>query len=116
MQIIGFLYFTHLDKARSVFIMQALMPGHSMLLFSAAQDTLVQACMVTLHRSCGLTLVYCCAAADATSSVAEEISAAVGKLTGEAKTNGDVYVSAVKKAAAKVRKVSQRLRLLEPLV
>lgn len=42
------------------------------------------------------------AAADATSSVAEEISAAVAKLTGDAKTNGDVYVSAIKKAAAKV--------------
>lgn len=44
---------------------------------------------------------YVGSAADATSSVADEISAAVGKLTGEAKTNGDVYVSAVKKAAAK---------------
>lgn len=63
-------------------------------------------CPVTLHRNQGLTLVCCFAAADATSSVAEEISAAVGKLTGEAKTNGDVYVSAVKKAAAKVRSVS----------
>jgi len=38
--------------------------------------------------------------------VAEEISAAVSKLTGEAQTNGEVYVSAVKKAAAKVRYVS----------
>ena len=46
------------------------------------------------------------AAADATSSVAEEISAAVSKLTGEAQTNGQVYVSAVKKAAAKVSRVS----------
>ncbi len=48
----------------------------------------------------------CTAAADATSSVAEEISAAVSKLTGEAQTNGEVYVSAVKKAAAKVSRVS----------
>ena len=48
----------------------------------------------------------CTAAADATSSVAEEISAAVSKLTGEAQTNGEVYVSAVKKAAAKVSHVS----------
>ncbi|KAA6416740.1 MAG: hypothetical protein FRX49_13298 [Trebouxia sp. A1-2] len=44
---------------------------------------------------------YIGSAADATSSVAEEISAAVSKLTGEAQTNGEVYVSAVKKAAAK---------------
>lgn len=44
---------------------------------------------------------YVGSAADATSSVAEEISAAVAKLTGDAKTNGDVYVSAIKKAAAK---------------
>ena len=53
-------------------------------------------------------MVRCFAAADATSSVADEISAAVGKLTGEAKTNGDVYVSAVKKAAAKVRPVRSK--------
>ena len=38
--------------------------------------------------------------------MAEEISAAVSKLTGEAQTNGQVYVSAVKKAAAKVSRVS----------
>ncbi len=38
--------------------------------------------------------------------MAEEISAAVSKLTGEAQTNGEVYVSAVKKAAAKVSHVS----------
>ena len=38
--------------------------------------------------------------------MAEEISAAVSKLTGEAQTNGEVYVSAVKKAAAKVSCVS----------
>ena len=34
--------------------------------------------------------------------MAEEISAAASKLTGEAKINGDVYVNMVKKAAAKV--------------
>ena len=45
----------------------------------------------------------CCAAASgAASSVAEEISAAASQLTGEAKTNGEVYVNMVKKAAAKV--------------
>ncbi len=38
--------------------------------------------------------------------MAEEISAAVSKLTGEAQTNGEVYVSAVKKAAAKVSRAS----------
>ena len=53
----------------------------------------------------------CNAAAGATSSVAEEISAAVSKLTGEAQTNGEVYVSAVKKAAAKVSRVS-KIRLV----
>ena len=42
------------------------------------------------------------AASDSASSVGEEISAAVQKLTGEAKINGDVYVNAVKKAASKV--------------
>ena len=42
------------------------------------------------------------AASDAASSVAEEISAAASQLTGEAKTNGEVYVNMVKKAAAKV--------------
>jgi len=52
--------------------------------------------------------VLCGAAVDATSSVAEEISSAVSKLTGEAKTNGDVYVSAVKKAAAKVLDCDQQ--------
>lgn len=42
------------------------------------------------------------AATDSASSVGDEISAAVEKLTGEAKTNGEVYINAVKKAAAKV--------------
>ena len=42
------------------------------------------------------------AASDSASSVSEEISAAVEKLTGEAKINGEVYVNAVKKAASKV--------------
>jgi len=44
---------------------------------------------------------YIGAASDSASSVGEEISAAVQKLTGEAKINGDVYVNAVKKAASK---------------
>lgn len=44
---------------------------------------------------------YIGSAADATSSVADEISAAAAKLTGDAKANGQVYVNAVKKAAAK---------------
>lgn len=44
---------------------------------------------------------YIGAASDSAASVGEEISAAVEKLTGEAKTNGQVYVNAVKKAAEK---------------
>lgn len=43
------------------------------------------------------------AATDSASSVGDEISAAVEKLTGEAKVNGQVYVNAVKKAASKVK-------------
>lgn len=43
------------------------------------------------------------AASDSATSIGDEISAAVGKLTGEAQTNGQVYVNAVKKAAEKVR-------------
>ena len=48
------------------------------------------------------TIFWCSAAADTTSSVANEIYAAAEKLTGDAKVNGEVYVNAVKKAAAKV--------------
>ncbi|KAL3130680.1 hypothetical protein ABBQ38_008070 [Trebouxia sp. C0009 RCD-2024] len=44
---------------------------------------------------------YIGSASDAASTVADEISSAASKLTGEAKTNGDVYVNMVKKAAAK---------------
>ncbi|DBB07402.1 hypothetical protein WJX82_009936 [Trebouxia sp. C0006] len=60
---------------------------------------------------------YIGSAAGATSSVAEEISAAVSKLTGEAQTNGEVYVSAVKKAAAKSSDYfSTELKRLERLL
>lgn len=44
----------------------------------------------------------CVAASDAAASVADEISAAAQQLTGDAKSNGEVYVNMVKKAASKV--------------